>query len=257
MKWYKGKRIYLRRVNNIINAFGLNLKKLYYLKNIFRFFFEIKKFISKGGKIKSIYPFLDDYEVNAGNIKNQLFHADLLISQCINKNKPEKHLDIGSRIDGLVAHVASFRNIDVLDIRNIDISPHRNINFIKADINEFSEKSVYDSISSIGVISHIGLGRYGDTIDPEGHKSAIKKICNLIKVKGLIYIMVPVGKPGVEFNSHRVFYPTEIIDYFNDYNCKLINFHLVDDDGDLHLNFDINLANKYNFGGGIYVFEKN
>ena len=137
MKWYKGNRIYLRRVNNIINAFGLNLKKFYYLKNIFRFFFEIKKFLSKGGKIKNIYPFLDDYEVNAGNIKNQLFHADLLISQCINKNKPEKHLDIGSRIDGLVAHVASFRNIDVLDIRNIDISPHRNINFIKADINEF------------------------------------------------------------------------------------------------------------------------
>ena len=47
MKWYKGNRIYLRRVNNIINAFGLNLKKFYYLKNIFRFFLKLKNFYLK------------------------------------------------------------------------------------------------------------------------------------------------------------------------------------------------------------------
>ena len=217
----------------------------------------MKKFLSKGGKIKNIYPFLDDYNDDAGSIKNHLFHADLIVSQYIYKNNPEKHLDIGSRIDGLVAHVASYRNIDVLDIRNINLSPHKNINFINKNINEFSEKFMYDSISSIGVIAHIGLGRYGDPIDPDGYKKAIKKICNLIKKNGIIYIMVPVGKPGVEFNSHRVFDPNEMIANFNQYNCKLENFHLVDDNGNLNIDFNLSLASEFNFGGGIYVFKKN
>ena len=68
--------------------------------------------------------------------------------------------------------------------------------------------------------------------------------------------MVPVGNPGVEFNSHRVFDPKEMLTLFNDFNCKLIKFHLVDDNGNLNLDFVFRLATNYNFGGGIYVFKK-
>ena len=100
---------------------GLVLKNFYHLKNIFRYFADLNKFRSRGGKIKNIYPFLDDYHDDAGSIKDHLFHADLIVSQYIYENKPEKHLDVGSRIDGLVAHVASYRKIDVLDIRDISI----------------------------------------------------------------------------------------------------------------------------------------
>ena len=257
MKWYSGKRIYLRRINNLISVIGFNVKKFYYLKNIFIFILKLKKFISKGGKIKNLYPFLDDYNDDAGNIKNQLFHADLLISQYIYEKKPINHLDIGSRIDGLVSHIASYRKIDVIDIRNIDISPHKNINFINKDINEFFDENIYDSISSVGVLAHIGLGRYGDPIDPEGYRKAIKTICEITKKDGKIYIMVPVGKPGVEFNSHRVFDAKDIIEYFDIGKCKLENFHLVDDNGNLKINFDYKLTTHYNFAGGIFVFKKN
>ena len=69
--------------------------------------------------------------------------------------------------------------------------------------------------------------------------------------------MVPVGKPGVEFNSHRVFDPNEMITNFNQYNCNLENFHLVDDNGNLNIDFELSLAREFNFGGGIYVFKKN
>ena len=256
MKWYSGKRIYLRRLNNIINACGFSIKKFYHLKNIFRYFADLNKFRSRGGKIKNIYPFLDDYHDDAGSIKNHLFHADLIVSQYIYENKPEKHLDVGSRIDGLVAHVASYRKIDVLDIRDISIKPHKNINYINSDIKKITNELSYYSVSSIGVIAHIGLGRYGDEIDPNGYKKAIQKICTITKKNGLIYIMVPVGNPGVEFNSHRVFDPKEMLTLFNDFNCKLIKFHLVDDNGNLNLDFDFRLATNYNFGGGIYVFKK-
>ena len=33
--------------------------------------------------------------------------------------RPEKHVDVGSRVDGFVAHVASFREIEVFDVRPI------------------------------------------------------------------------------------------------------------------------------------------
>ena len=65
----------------------------------------------------------------------------------------------------------------------------------------------YISISSVGVIGHIGLGRYGDSLDPDGPTKAIKSICDLAKENANIYIMVPVGKESIEFNAHRIFNP--------------------------------------------------
>jgi len=112
------------------------------------------------------------------------------------------------------------------------------------------------AISSIGVIGHIGLGRYGDEIDPNGHVKAIKNICNLTIESGLIYILVPVGKKGVEFNSHRVLDPKEIINYFKENNCELLEFNLVNDFGNLETNCDINNSENLNFGGGIFIFKK-
>lgn len=32
---------------------------------------------------------------------------------------PIKHVDVGSRVNGFVAHVASFREIEVIDVRPI------------------------------------------------------------------------------------------------------------------------------------------
>ena len=42
------------------------------------------------------------------------------MSQLIFENSPKNILDIGSRIDGFVAHVLTFREIDVLDIRPLE-----------------------------------------------------------------------------------------------------------------------------------------
>ena len=49
-------------------------------------------------------------------------------------SKPKWHVDIGSRLDSFVAHVASFREIEVIDIRPLDQSIHKNIKFLQADM---------------------------------------------------------------------------------------------------------------------------
>ena len=259
MKWYSKNKIYFRRIHILLNTLGFDLKKTYYLiLNFFKYLNDLLNFKKKGGQIKNIYPFFENFGINASEFKNQFFHADLLIAQKIYNKNPESHIDIGSRIDGLVAHIASFRNLDFADIRNVDIKPHKNINVIKINMGDIDLKieKKYFSVSSIGVIGHIGLGRYGDQIDPDGYLKAIRNICNLCENSGSIYIMVPVGKAGVEFNSHRVFNPHEIIKNFKINNCELIEFSLVDDFGELHINCDLNDAINLNFGGGIFIFNK-
>ena len=261
MKWYKGKRIYLKRINNFLELFGFQIKKILDLKYLFRYLVNLYKFNKSGGKINNIYPILRDYNSDGGGeLKNHLFHSDLLTSQYVFEAKHNNHLDIGSRIDGLVTQIASFRKIDVIDIRPVDIRPHKNINFIQSDIcdTNFIQKNMnkYDSISSIGCIAHVGLGRYGDDIDINGHEKAIQNLSSLAMKNGKIYIMAPIGYEIIEFNAHRIFKPNTIVDIFQKNYCTLENFHLINDQGNLILNANLNENMNYNFAGGYYVFKK-
>jgi len=259
MKWYSKNKIILRRVYIFFTNFGIDLRKFFYaIKNFPRFIKDLIIFKKKGGKIRNIYPFFDDFNSVSINFKTHFFHTDLLIAQKIYKDNPENHIDVGSRVDGLVSHVASFRSLDFADIINMNMAPHENIKttILNLGENKMSILKKYFSISCVGVIGHVGLGRYGDDVDPQGHKKAIENLSNLSETKGLIYIMVPVGKSGVEFNAHRVFEANEIIEIFRQNNCELTEFSLVDDFGELHINCEIKDSQNLNFGGGIFTFTK-
>ena len=94
------------------------------------------------------------------------------------------------------------------------------------------------------------------SLDPDGPTKAIKSICDLAKENANIYIMVPVGKESIEFNAHRIFNPKNIVDKFEQNNCKLVEFSLVNDHGNLILNSSLSSGENLNFGGGIFVFKK-
>jgi hypothetical protein len=64
-----------------------------------------------------LWPILGEKYGDNGSAKGHYFYQDLLVARRIYENKPEKHIDVGSRIDGFVAHTASFREITVIDIR--------------------------------------------------------------------------------------------------------------------------------------------
>src|SRR5688500_4338431 len=79
------------------------------------------------------FPNLEDRNSEGGTTNGHYFFQDLLVAQRIFVNKPERHTDIGSRIDGFVAHVASFRTIEILDIRPVEIKLP-NIKFERCDL---------------------------------------------------------------------------------------------------------------------------
>ena len=63
----------------------------------------------------------------------------------------------------------------------------------------------FDSAISISSFEHDGLGRYGDPLNPTGDINAMKKLKQIVKPNGLLYLSVPLGKDKVVFNEHRIY----------------------------------------------------
>jgi SAM-dependent methyltransferase len=209
-------------------------------------------------KIKH-YPL--DIKKQSGNAKGHYFHQDLWVAQCIYDRNPEKHVDIGSRVDGFVAHVAAFRPIEVFDIRPLN-SNSRNITFKQADLLALDDRmeNYCDSLSCLHAIEHFGLGRYGDSIDFEGHIKGLASLYKILKSGGLLYLSCPIGPQRIEFNAHRVFSILHILNIIEG-KFKLNNFSFVDDNGDLHVHAPLteevvrrNCSCTY--GCGIFEIEK-
>ncbi|MAZ25439.1 MAG: hypothetical protein CMK41_06670 [Porticoccaceae bacterium] len=163
-------------------------------------------------------PCLHDRFEEGGVTKNEYFWQDLLVAQWIHSNNPRKHLDVGSRIDGFVAHVASFRDVEVIDIRPVS-TQIPGVSFYKGDLmkglpllQNKKEGGYCDSLSCLHTIEHFGLGRYGDDLDVLGYQKGIENLATLLEVGGIFYLSTPIGKERVEFNANRVFDPRTIIE---------------------------------------------
>ena len=108
-------------------------------------------------------------------------------------------------------------------------------------------------------MEHIGLGRYGDLINVDGHKVAIRNLSRLVKSGGTFYISFPVGKDEVHFNAHRIRHPSTIMSLDSvQKHLILERFDYVDDDGKLFKDTSINecAAKQLKYGCGIYTFTK-
>jgi len=216
-----------------------------------------KAFINAGGSIKLDHPIYDDFYKQAGTANGHYFHQDLLIAGFIHEAKPIRHMDVGSSIEGFVSHVASFRNIEIIDIRPLKITAHPQITFTQGNLMSLDSSliEVCDSLSCLHALEHFGLGRYGDPIDPQGHIKGFSNLHKMLKPGGMLYISFPVGEKGVHFNAHRVFDPKEILGWSAN-KFSLERFDFVDDAGDLHKNIAIDQAPRSQYGCGIYTLKK-
>ena len=104
------------------------------------------------------------------------------------------------------------------------------------------------------VAEHIGLGRYGDELDPDGTEKACRELSRILTVNGNLYFSLPVGKQKTYFNAHRVHSPGTIIDYFKD--LKLVELSGVTDSGRFTENIDIDVLEKSNYACGLFWFRK-
>jgi SAM-dependent methyltransferase len=197
----------------------------------------------------------------SGIMSGHYFHQDLLIARKIFKANPKRHVDIGSRIDGFVAHVAVFREIEIFDIRP-QSSKVKNIIFKEADLMCLPENLLNscESVSALHSIEHFGLGRYEDPIDYNGSLKAIENIYRMLKIGGKFYFSVPIGKQRIEFNAHRIFSIQYLLHLFKG-KFFVNSFSYVDDKGQLFEDAELRKTEieanfNCNYGCGIFELTK-
>lgn len=185
------------------------------------------------------------------------FLQDMWAAQKIYQAKPAKHYDIGSRVDGFISHLLSFRkNVILIDIRplNMQIS---GLEYVQADatsLDGIADNSL-ESISALHSLEHFGLGRYGDPVDPGACFKAFAAIQRKAMPGGDIYISVPVGEEHVEFNAHRVFYAWTILEAFSE--MELVEFSVVEG-GNAKINncASVDQYDTFHIGAGLFHFQK-
>ncbi len=166
---------------------------------------------------------------------------------------PRYHVDIGSQ-----THLPTILSV-TLPVVYVDYRPlvtHLpNFQSIAGDLVHlpFAADSIA-SLSCLHVAEHVGLGRYGDPIDPAGTKKAAQELARVLAPGGNLFFAVPVGRERVAFNAHRVHAAETIRDYFG--TLQLREFSGVDDGGRHLENIPIDRLSKEEYGCGYFWFTK-
>ena len=209
----KLKNLFLRFHWVLCNQCGIDPRKtVLSLRGLPRYFRDFSRFRNDYTGRLEIVPCLHDWYEEGGTTRSEYFWQDLLVARMVFEAKPAKHVDIGSRVDGFVAHVASFREIEVFDVRPIT-AKIPGVTFKQADLMRPLEgmEGYCDSLSCLHALEHFGLGRYGDPIDSKGFERGFAHMARLLKKDGVFYLSVPIGMDRVEFNANRVVDPRLIV----------------------------------------------
>ncbi len=181
-----------------------------YLASLSWYFSDIFKFKNlqqnKHAQIRfsSLYPYLVD-KTTTTYLEPTYFFQDTWAAKKIFHSNPTKHFDVGSNVKSM-AIIAQSIPVTLIDIRPIELKLE-SLSFIEGSILKlpFQDNSI-ESLSSLCVVEHIGLGRYGDPIDSFGTEKAVKELQRVLKKNGNLYISVPIDRENkVYFNAHRSF----------------------------------------------------
>ncbi len=240
------------------------LKKLYKsIRNtllaplVWQDFTDFKK-LSKDNRfsllVKDFFPQPFDKTRTTGFDRHYVYHT-AWAARCVKKINPEKHIDIASSLY-FSALVSAFVPVDFYDFRPADLKLS-NLNSQPIDITNipWPDNSV-SSLSCMHTIEHIGLGRYGDSLDPDGDVKAIKELSRVLAPEGNLLFVVPIGKSAkIMFNAHRIYTYDMIIRLFPDLNLKEFAY-IPEHHGKIQINPKVGTLNIGEYDCGCFWFVK-
>ena len=243
-------------LNSILKSYRYLKRYLVYKKSYKIFELDSNQYERRFRMVwKDREPLLYDSTAKTGFDEHYVYHL-AWASRLLKEINPSEHIDIGSSIY-FPAMMSSQYRIKYFEYRPPSIELD-NLEVAKADLCNlsFSNESI-KSLSTMHVVEHIGLGRYGDKLDYNGDLKAIKELIRVLKIGGHLLFVVPVGKPKIIFNAHRIYSYEQILEYFSDLELK--QFSLIPDEANqlgLILNATQTQSDKQNYGCGCFWFKK-
>lgn len=198
------------------------------------------------------YPCLLD-RTETTPFDSHYFYQDIWAFKAIHASGTKNHIDVGSRVI-LAGMLTAITEVTFVDIRPLTVGLE-NFDSKQGSILAlpFSDNSV-PSLSCLHVAEHIGLGRYGDPLDPEGTKKAARELARVLAPTGDLYFSVPVGKPRVCFNAHRIHSPQHVLDFFHD--LQLVQFSGIDDEGTFEQDMEPDVLADAAYACGLFHFTR-
>jgi SAM-dependent methyltransferase len=201
------------------------------------------------------YPCLDDRTATTSFDRHYIYHT-AWAARVLAETRPEVHIDISSSLY-FSTLVSAFVPVRFFDYRppRINLS-NLAVNFADLLSLPFADATVA-SISCMHVVEHVGLGRYGDPLDPDGDLKAVAELTRVLAPGGSLLLVVPVGSPKIVFNAHRIYSYSQVISCFSE--LKLQEFTLIPDTPDdvgLVRQATRELADMQTYGCGCFWFKR-
>lgn len=241
----------------VINPIFDPVNFLYSIPRYSRYIYDLIKYTVMQGaeplRLLDLYPKIHERTPQT-HLDHHYFYQDTWAGKKIYASRTKHHYDIGS-LFSLIGHLTTFTKVTFIDIRPPDLTI-KNLDSQKGDILHlpFTDNSI-SSLSCLHVAEHIGLGRYGDRLDPHGTKKACKELSRVLARHGKLYFSLPVGRPRVCFNAHRIHSLTRILEYFKD--LELVELSGIDDEGNLREHIDRRILEHAHYACGLFIFTKN
>jgi hypothetical protein len=253
----------IRQLNRFVaGQLGLDLRRLLRaLQSMPRYWSDERQFRRSFKGLLNHQPCLHDWYERGDASCDEYFLQDLVVAQQVLAANPTIHVDVGSRVDGFVAHVAAVRSIEVIDIRPMR-SFHPNIVMHQADLLQLPTRwrEYCDSVSCLHALEHVGLGRYGDPVCVDGHRAGLCSLATMLRPGGLLYLALPVGRERVVFNAHRVVDPVVLVALADELGLALMRLSWIVSAGGLSESVDMRRDLARLAGGdyalGVFVFRK-
>ena len=199
---------------------------------------------------------LRDATATTGFDRHYVFHT-AWAARIVAATSPSHHVDVSSSVY-FVTSVSAFVPTRFIDYRPADLQLSGLISEAGDLMALPFESASLPSISCMHVVEHIGLGRYGDPLDYDGDLKAVRELRRVVATGGNLIFVVPVGgEARIQFNAHRIYRYSQVVDMFPDFD--LVEFALIPDDGSaegLIRNADPNLADAQQYGCGCFHFTK-
>jgi len=220
----------------------------------FRFFKELRRYRALGGVAprKQLYPQLHDW-MSESPYDPHYFYQDIWAARHVARFAPERHVDVGSRVD-YVGFLTAITQVTFVDIRPLEAQIDGLQSVAGSVLAMPFEDATVTSISCLHVAEHIGLGRYGDPLDPEGTVKAAAELARVLAPGGQLLFSGPVGLPRTCFNAHRIHTPREVVSMFA--GLELTQFGGIDDAGDFEVPRDLDDLASARYACGLFRFAR-